>query len=183
MIKKSIIGLILGFVVLIGPLSAENFLFEINSHYFIPTEQAFKDVYGNGFRYGAELAVRVLGDLDVWLGGDLFLKNGELTFTKEETELRVIPVMAGLKYRLPVGSFDLYLAAGASYCFYNEESALGATTDSGIGVVGRLGTLIKVVGGLVIDLSFKYSYIPFDFPTVDVDIGGLEAGLGIGYRF
>jgi hypothetical protein len=183
MIKKTIIGLVMLSVLFAGSLKAEDVLFEINSHYFIPTEQAFKEVYGNGVRFGTEFGVHVLGGLDVWVGGDFFYKKGELTFTQEETTLMVIPVMAGLKYRLSVGSFDVYLAAGASYNFYNEDSILGETAERGFGMIGRLGTLIKVVSGLVVDISVRYSYIPFDFPAVEVDIGGLEAGLGIGYWF
>ena len=61
-------------------------------------EKAFRDIYGEGIMYGGEVNIRVWKALEVWFGASYFYKKGELTFTKEETKLKIVPIGAGIKY-------------------------------------------------------------------------------------
>jgi hypothetical protein len=42
---------------------------------------------------------------------------------------------------------------------------------------------MKVTGGLIIDLHISYSYCKMKPADYRINIGGFEAGIGIGYEF
>ena len=45
-------------------------------------------------------------------------KRGELTYTKEETDLSLITLSAGMRYRIITGRVNLYTGLGMDYIFY-----------------------------------------------------------------
>ena len=102
-------------ICLSGLAYASDVTVELKAHYFSPSEQAFKDIYGGGLMYGAEISIGVWRDLDLWFGGSYFSKKGELTFTKEETKLELFPIGGGIKYRILNGNFALYAGFGLNY--------------------------------------------------------------------
>lgn len=156
---------------------------ELKVHYFSPSEQAFKDIYGGGLMYGGEVSVGVWRDLDLWLGGSYFSKKGELTFTKEETKLELIPIGVGAKYRILSGNFALYVGLGLNYYQYKETNPIGDVSEGGLGYIGKVGSYVKVSERLLIDLYVNYSYCKVKPADFKINIGGLEAGAGVGYRF
>jgi hypothetical protein len=97
MIMKRLTGMTAVLLLISGSAGAATVRVELKAGYFHPTEQAFLDIYGGGPRYGGELDVRLWKGFDVWLGGSYFSREGELTFTKEKTELQIMPIGAGLK--------------------------------------------------------------------------------------
>ena len=133
--------------------------------------------------YGGEVSVGVWRDLDLWLGGSYFSRKGELTFTKEETTLEIIPLGAGVKYRLTRGSLSFYIGLGLNYYQYKEKNPIGDVSEGGLGYIGKVGSYVKVTDGLLIDLYLNYSYCKIKPADFDVNIGGIEAGVGVGYRF
>lgn len=156
---------------------------ELKVHYFSPSEQAFKDIYGGGLMYGGEVSVGVWRDLDLWFGGSYFSKKGELTFTKEETKLELIPIGVGAKYRILSGNFALYVGLGLNYYQYKETNPIGDVSEGGLGYIGKVGSYVKVSERLLIDLYVNYSYCKVKPADFKINIGGLEAGAGVGYRF
>ena len=156
---------------------------ELKAHYFSPSEQAFKDIYGGGLMYGGEVSVGVWKDLDLWLGGSYFSKKGELTFTKEETKLELIPIGVGAKYRILSGSFALYLGLGLNYYQYKERNPIGDVSDGGIGFVGKIGSYVTIIEWLVLDFYVDYSYCKIKPADFEINVGGIAAGIGLGYRF
>lgn len=180
--KKIIIAMIT-VIFLSGFANAIEILVELKAHYLSPPEQAFKDIYGGGMMYGGEMSIGVWRGLEVWFGGSYFSKKGELTFTKEETKLKIYPLGAGLKYRLSEGTFSFYLGAGLNYYQYKESNPLGDISKGGLGYIGKIGSYMKITGGFLIDLYLNYSYCKLKPADFKINIGGLEAGVGIGYRF
>jgi hypothetical protein len=162
---------------------ATDIVVEFKAHYLQPSEEAFKDIYGGGMMYGGEISIGVLRGLEVWLGGSFFSKKGELTFTKEETKLEIYPIGGGLKYRLTSGVIHLYAGAGLNYYQYKESNPLGEISKGGLGYVGKIGSYVKVTGGLLFDLYVNYSYCKLKPADFEINIGGIEAGIGIGYSF
>jgi hypothetical protein len=103
---------IVGFVFLLSGLtSASDIIVELRAHYFNPSEQAFKDIYGGGMAFGGEVSA------------------GEM------------------------------------------------------GYVAKLGSYINTPGRILFDLFIHYSYCELNPADIEINIGGIEAGIGVGYRF
>lgn len=47
-------------------------------------------------------------NLYIWIGGDYFSKKAKLTFTGEETTLKIIQIRGRLKYIFELGVFNVY---------------------------------------------------------------------------
>ena len=69
------------------------------------------------------------------------------------------------------------------YYQYKESNPLGNVSKGGLGYVGKLGSYIDIAGGFLIDLYINYSYCKLKPADFEINIVGLEAGVGIGYRF
>jgi len=180
--KKSVI-IIVSVILLSGLANAADFIVELRANYLHPSEEAFRDIYGGGMMYGGEVSIGVWRGLEIWLGGSYFSKKGELTFTKEETKLEIYPLGGGVKYRFSTGIFDLYVGAGLNYYQYKESNPIGDVSKRGSGYVGKIGSCVNVTGGFLIDLYINYSYCELKLADFEINIGGIEAGIGIGYRF
>jgi len=180
---KRFLGIMVGLLLLSGAAAAANVVVELKAQYFSPSDQAFRDIYGGGIMYGGELSIGVWKGLEVWLGGSYFSKEGELSFTKEKTELEIIPIGAGLKYRWRKSVISFYVGAGLSSYTYRESNPIGDINDGGIGGIVEIGGYVKVTGGLMIDLFVNYSNCGIKPTDVDVEIGGLGAGVGLAYEF
>ena len=179
--KLTIVALLT--VCLSGLANATDVTVELKAHYFSPTEQAFKDIYGGGIMYGGEISVGVWKDLDLWLGGSYLSRKGELTFTKEETKLELIPIGVGAKYRILSGNFSLYAGLGLNYYQYKETNPIGDVSDEGLGFVGKFGSYVAIFGGMLIDFYVEYTYCKMKPADLEINVGGIVAGIGVGYRF
>ncbi len=170
-------------VFLSGLAYATDVTVELKAHYFSPSDQAFKDIYGGGVMYGAEISIGVWKDLNLWFGGSYFSKKGELTFTKENTKLELFPIGGGVKYRILSGNFALYVGLGLNYYKYKETNPIGDVSKGGLGFVGKVGSYVSIVGGLVLDLYVDYTYCKIKPADFEINVGGIAAGVGMGYRF
>ncbi|MFC2158586.1 outer membrane beta-barrel protein [Acidobacteriota bacterium] len=180
---KRILLIVILILLASGFARAEGVYFKISGSYFYPSDSWFQDIYGGGIKLGGELAFKVWDRLDLWIDGGFLSRKGELTFTKEETKLRIIPVGGGLRYRLTSGTFNLYMGAGVTYFMFHEENVIGTVDSGGVGFTGKVGALIKVTRGLIFDIFVNYlngKMTPADFT---INVGGIEAGLGIGFEF
>jgi len=156
---------------------------KVGINYFIPSEKVFKDIYGGGMMYMGEINIAIWKSLELWIGGSYFLKKGKLTFTEEETKLEIIPIGGGLRFRLSTGRLDFYVGGGLSYFLSEEKNPIGDVSKRELGYDGRIGSIVELPKGLIIDIFINYSYSitkPADFK---VNIGGFRTGIGIGYKF
>ncbi|MBN1273565.1 MAG: hypothetical protein JXB26_14965 [Candidatus Aminicenantes bacterium] len=151
--------------------------------YFYPQEEAFRDIYEGGLRYGGEIEVAIWKGIGIWLGGDYFFKKGELTFTKEKTSLWIIPAYFGLKFRLPEKSVSPYFGLGAGYFFFKEDNPIGKVDEGKIGGIAQLGFTFSVGGPIFFDLQFTYTYCEVKPSGVKAQLGGLQGGVGLGFQF
>jgi tetratricopeptide (TPR) repeat protein len=161
-----------------------DFMIEIKGNYFIPSEKDFKDIYGEGLMYGGEVSAGLAKYFALWFGGNYFSKKGELTQTQEKTKLETYYLGGGIKLRFPLGISHFYLGGGVNFHQYKQSTPIGDVKKGGVGYVGKVGWFIEVVRGLIIDLYGNYTYCeikPEDLPKIN--IGGLEAGIGLGFKF
>ena len=166
-----------------GLANATDVIIELKAHYFTPSEKAFQDIYGGGLMYGVEMSIGVWKDLYVWLGGSYFSKQGELTFTEEETNFELLPLGGGVKYRLLSGNIALYVGLGLSYYLYKETNPIDEVTDGALGYIGKIGSYVRISERLLIDAYLDYSYCKIKPADFDINIGGIEAGVGLGFKF
>lgn len=155
---------------------------EAKGSYFYPMEGAFQDIYGGGLMYGGEVSVGIWKGLEVWAGGYYFTRDGQLTYTGEETALKIIPLGGGLKYKITQGLLSVYMGAGANYFDYRESNVIGDVQKGGVGVIVKLGLQIEPVKMLVIDLFAEYTYCRMTPADFSIDIGGVKAGIGLGLK-
>lgn len=151
--------------------------------YFYPQEKIFRDIYTGGLRYSGEIEISVWKGIGIWVGGDYFSKKGELTYTKEKTTLRIIPVYFGLKFRLPNKAVSPYIGAGAGYFFFKESNPIGTVEQGKIGAAAQLGCTFSVGGPVFFDIQAGYSYCEAEPANVKAQLGGLQAGVNLGFQF
>jgi len=156
---------------------------ELRGNYFSPSENAFKDIYGGGMMYGAKFSIGIRKNLLLWLEGSHFSKKGELTFTKEETKLSMVPLGVGVGYRISSRSLSFYTGLGFNYYHYKESNPIGEVSKDGLGYVAKAGSYLKLTRGLLIDLFIDYSYCKIKPADFEINIGGFGLGTGIAYEF
>ncbi len=157
--------------------------FLAGASYFMPSESRFTDIYGNGVQFEGLLSINLWKELDIWIGGSYFKKKGELSFTKEETSVQIIPIGGGLQYRFPLGNFSPYLGLGAYYYMFKETNPVKDTNDEKLGYVARLGGILRITNSLVFNFHADYTYCEIEPENVKINIGGICAGLSLGILF
>jgi hypothetical protein len=181
-IMKKLSILVSLILVLAGIGQAAEFAFAINARYFSPKDSYFKDIYGGGMAFGGEFNVIIAKNIGVWINASYFSKAGQLTFTKEDTNLSIIPIGIGACYRKMISFAELYGGLGLIYAKYKETAQIGNVSSSGIGYLGKIGANFNLTQRLFVDLFVHYSSCKMKPADFDIDIGGFEAGIGIGYK-
>lgn len=151
--------------------------------YFHPSEKATKDIYGGKAVVGGEVNLKVWKIINLWVTGSHYDKRGNLPFTKEATRLTLIPIGAGIKVIIEKGSIYPYMGVGPVMYFYREKNPIGLVEGNKVGIVGQAGCYLKVTGGLFLDFCIDYSYCAVRPQRIQSNIGGIKAGLGVGFEF
>jgi hypothetical protein len=178
---KKWIFIILFPLVLSTLATAADVTFKVKGSYFYPYDTAFKDIYGSGLMYGVEASTEISRHLEMWIDGSCFFKKGELSLTKEETKLRIIPVGGGLRYSLSLSRIHVYSGIGINYYLYNEKNPIGDVNCGNLGGSFNVGSFVRVSGGWIIDFFVNYSYCEMKPADYKINIGGIEAGIKLGY--
>lgn len=159
-------------------------IFELKGSYFSPTQSEFRDIYGGGLMFGGEVTIGSWNKLELWAGGSFFAKKGQLSYTKEETKVSIIPLGGGVKFKASTGSVNFYVGVGLQYYNYKETNEpMGEAKKGGLGFIGKIGGIVKLHAGLVIDLYIDYSRCKMTPADFTINIGGIKAGIGLGYEF
>jgi opacity protein-like surface antigen len=181
--KKLILSL---FVILLisGMINAKISYLELRTNYFNPSNSDFKDIYGGGIQYGLELGFDIRESFTVWIGGSFFKKKGELTYTKEETTLKILtPVEIGIRFKLSKRMIVPYIGAGLSFNNIKETNPIGPASDNKLGYSVQVGILVKLIKRFSLDLRINASYCKVNPADKKVNIGGTGASIGLKYKF
>ena len=156
---------------------------KVRAGYFRPSERSSKDIYGGGMTIGGEINIKLWKSLDLWFIADYYFKNGRLPFTKEKTKMTLIPIGGGPKINFRKGRLNLYLGFGPLIYVYKETNPIGVAKGTDLGITGQAGCYVNIVGRLLFDVSLNYSYCSVKPQKIKADLGGILAGIGIGYEF
>jgi opacity protein-like surface antigen len=168
---------------LTAPLPASDLAIKFFSLYFIPSENAFKDIYGNGVEFGGEIKYSFWTGCGIWVSGSYYKKQGELSFTKEKTDVSVAPLAVGLSFQIPGEWIRLYLDGGLGIFNFQEDNPIGSVTQNRLGFLAKFGASFFPVKGIVLDVFLRYSSCRIRPLEIEANIGGLSFGVGLGYRF
>jgi opacity protein-like surface antigen len=175
---------VIGLAVLMASTSAFSFIvLEAKGQYFSPSERYFRDIYGAGWMAEGEIGIRLFRGLELWAGGGYFSRKGQLTFTREETTLTILPVGGGLRYRITSGKISGYVGAGVNYYQYKESNPIGDVSKKSAGFVVKAGVFFRIVPGLLLDLNLGYTYCKMTPADFEINIGGIAAGAGLAIEF
>lgn len=177
-----------GFVFLLslflcGVALGEGFTVKLRSSIFIPQDNFFEEIYGEGFAYGVEIDIELWKRLDLWASVNIFSKQGKLTYTQEPTEVRIIPIEWGLRYRFLSKRISLYTGIGLGYVSLYESNFIGDVNTKKLGYNAGLGGFVSLFHNLIFDVFIRYTWYNVHPASIEVNIGGYDLGVAIGYSF
>jgi opacity protein-like surface antigen len=119
-----------------------------------------------------------------WAEGSYRHRTGQLSYTAESTEVTISTAETGVIYRAGAGRITPYAGVGLGYYFFKEDSdALGTSSANTIGFCATAGVSVAVSRFVVLDARVKYNTSTMHPADVDIDVGGVAGGVGLGIRF
>ncbi|MBW2991287.1 porin family protein [Candidatus Woesearchaeota archaeon] len=185
--KKSILFLLA--LLLVSSFSfqcwAGTFKIGASVNYYLISDPIFKELYSSGgMMFGGFLSFSYKM-FELRTEFNTFQMNGNMSLTEEEIKFSMTPIVVGLRVFLPNKTVSPYLGGGLTYCSYKEElpARFEPVSESVTGFHFESGSYFILAKGLLLDLNVRYSNLNAESFADDVKIGGIRAGLGVGYRF
>lgn len=160
--------------------------FELFFGHYILSESRFKAVYhGGGIIAGLGLAVSVMQNFDLYIEAKGFHKQGELTYSKEKTQLFLFPISLNIRYKVSIGPITPYIGGGIDVHFYFETNPIGNIADYTSGYNFQGGTYFHFGKNfpILLNLKIKYSKANKMVNNLKIELGGLEYGVGLAFVF
>ena len=162
-------------------------------NYYQLADPIFKDVYGKGnLQYGISFGYSFEQDLhpiakrsEFYLEADYFADQGNMTVTKEKVSFSIMSLLIGVRLRIiNAGSFKPYLGIGGGAYFFKEDvpARLEDVSESAREIHVESGMYIAVTKRISLDLNFRYAFANAEPFKELIKLGGMRAGLGIGFR-
>jgi len=165
--------------------------------YFMQDE-VWQEAYGKmGLGFGAEyffqLPFNAQSMVDFWLGFFTMSKTGAMTFTEDEIKLAFTQTSLAVRYNYKANKFTLFIGPGIDYITYKEtlpEQLKEFSTDGSIlGFHAQAGAMVDLFDSLAAHIFAKYNIaktteiIVNTEEEVTVNLGGIQWGIGLIYRF
>ena len=163
-----------------GLVHGQRVSLEVKAQYFQSSDGDFRDIYGPGVSFGGEIDVSLSGGLGLWAGGHYFSREGKLTFTEEETRIRISPFYGGIRFRFGKGKVLPYVGAGIGLFSFKEENPIGTVSGSAFGYIGQGGLIFRIGRRMFLDLKGSYASSKANPAGIVGQIGGFLVGLGVG---
>jgi len=175
--------------VLLSPLRAEIARLEICASYFNPSEKAFRDIYGQGVKYGFDIGRSVWKNLEFYVSLTYYYKRGKLTYTQEATRVILRPIGVHLRYVFLKKKINLYAGGGLTYNLFEERNPIGKVKEDKFGFVVRTGGYTRIKGlkkfmkEFIMDVYISYNHCHMRPAEIGFNIGGLDLGMALGFAF
>jgi hypothetical protein len=133
--------------------------------------------------FALDVAYKFNKSLEIFLHGEYLMATGELTITKEETTMNIIPAELGARYLFGSKSLNIYLGAGLGYYFITEENPIGTVNESNIGFLVEAGIRPFFTQNIFLDVKLKFVSLSVKPEDKSVSLGGLSLLVGLGFAF
>jgi hypothetical protein len=146
----------------------------------------FKAVYpGSGPALGLALTASLFANLGVSLEVKHLSRSGALTYTKETTSFRLLPISLGLRYVYPGTILQPFAGGGLDYNVYYENNPIGTTVNAARGGHLEAGLYLRFGPKVPVLLvgKAKRVWMKADKAARAVDLGGWEYGGGLAVAF
>lgn len=167
-----------------------NTLINLNYGTYAISSEVFGQVYGQRVsKWGGSLAKTVIQkdnhNFLLKLGLSRISASGESTVTKEPTNFSMSPFSFSAQYMANYIYVIPYVGLGGDLISYKETSDIYSSSGSTWGYHLEGGVFVKVprVKFLMLNLYLKITKAIAQEETVEVDLGGLEFGLGLTFGF
>jgi hypothetical protein len=175
---------------------------------FALNDKNMRVFYPNWFQNipGIELSVHTLYNIDVWASYKSYTDKQETTYYGNEVKFKLVPLSVGLRYRFPKWRF-LEPFAGAGLNFYSYKETISGESD--LENTKGKATAFHFQGGAYFDINpsfirklhqkhgifllgeifLKYNIVKKTLAemlpdgTDQLDLGGLEIGIGLVVKF
>jgi hypothetical protein len=163
---------------------------EILAGVYAIQDDRFKKIYkGLGYTYGFGLSRKIF-NLDqhhffLTLDSRFYSKKGKSTYSDDDTKLILKPVSLGATYMFVTKRIIPFAEIGIDNYSYKEESTIHATSGTTWGFHLKGGILIplELLIPLKARLYLRYSQAETIEDNIEVNLGGIEYGVGIIYEF
>ncbi len=176
-------------LLLLTNLYAKDFRIEIGGGYFYPSETAFREIYGQGFIIGLDIGKKIWKNMEFHLEASYFTKKGELTFTRETTRIKILPIGSHLRYIFLKKILHLYAGAGLTYALFEEKNPIGRVRENKLGYKIKIGGFKRIKGfkkilkQFIIDVQMNYHYCKMKPAEIRFNAGGFDLGIYFGFEF
>lgn len=159
--------------------------------YLTLQDPAFAETYGEGgifFKgeYSLYLPLKTK-NVDIWTGFTYFEKTGKTSITQEDLTMKITNLSLALRYLRMFSKFTPFVGAGIDYIVYKEilpeDYIIGSVGGSDLGFHIQGGTYFDVRPNLSLKVHVKYLWSKTDVDGMEVNLGGVEYGAGLVFRF
>ncbi|MDH7513723.1 MAG: hypothetical protein QHH14_12325 [Clostridiales bacterium] len=149
-------------------------------------EPRFDAVYSpGGMMAGLGLSSAIVSNVNFYLEIKSYIRKGTLTYSKEKTELTLVPISLGVRYIFPFGILNPYAGGGADFYFYYEDNPIGTILNYTNGYHFMAGTYLQFFKNVpvLINLKLKYTTARAEEDGIKIQLGGLEYTASLVFSF
>jgi opacity protein-like surface antigen len=178
---------IFSIIVMALPASSAQIRIGGAANYFMPSDSAYKDLYGRGgLTPAGSLSLELMRRLELRAEVGFFQDSGQMSLTREDIKLKLTTAVLGVRYRfIESRMLSPYAGVGVAVISYKEEvpPRLASVSKSTTGFEAEAGTYVNVTARFFLDLNFRYLSAEAKPLTESVKLGGIRFGIGVGYKF
>ena len=159
--------------------------FLVSGNYLLPAESRFKDIYGSGPIYpGVAAGYKFCRNWYIWGGYSFFSKNGKSAVLEKPSKWKQTYLALGLGYYNNLSiRFAWRAGIGAMYVRFSEEAFGDKVTAETFGGGLEAAGIYKINRLLFTEITLAYLYAPDTVEEIEIKLGGVRAGFGLGLRF
>lgn len=174
------------------PRGDKTFTVGVLSGIYFMRDDMFKEVYESstffsGLEYSFNLPFKFKPKLNTWIGFKHLSKDGKTTFLEEDVNLRMLHFSLALRYLFPMDRFVPFIGQGIDYINYKEsypeDFPIDSIEGSKLGFHVQGGTYFNINDFLAAKVFIKYLFAKTTENETEVNLGGLELGIGFVFRF
>jgi len=185
---RSKIYLILAMVIVLIcniQLNGEMISLSASGDFFISSDKNYKEYYGKtGLFPSIKLTFNITKGIYLWGSYGYLSQTGETSGLKLKLKSTKSFLDFGGGIRLKVSkSFYFFIEGGGSLTSYGEDSFGSIKEGSGFGYSANVGVRVYVAKSVFILLSGGYCNAETTINNVDLQLGGIRSGGGLGISF